>query len=280
MCTLSVIPLLEGSGGRPNGGGRDPLVRSSGFRVAMNRDELLTRPVAGPPGEHEVSGGVRAAWPRDEPSGGSWIAANEFGAVAAILNVNDSSSDDDGTAPRSRGLLLPPLMAHSSAVEMVEAVREEELSDYRPFRIVCVDGEVIAEGRWDGRTYDLSGRPLQAFCRVSSGLGDRYVEPRLDLWSRMLSQRGTDREVQNEFHAHRWSDRPHVSVLMDRPDARTVSTTYATVLPDRVEMRYRDDDGMTMPLVLERAPETSDALAGGWTGPGPDRILGRIGAAG
>ena len=45
-------------------------------------------------------------------------------------------------------------------------------------------------------------------------------------------------ERQQAFHAHRWPDRPEVSVLMTRRDARTVSRTAIEVTEARVSLRY------------------------------------------
>ena len=51
-----------------------------------------------------------------------------------------------------------------------------------------------------------------------------------------------DRLAQQEaFHRHRWPDRPHLSVCMDRQDARTVSHTVVSLGPDRITLAYHPD---------------------------------------
>jgi hypothetical protein len=67
----------------------------------------------------------------------------------------------------------------------------------------------------------------------SSSLGDRVVEePRRRLFEHLISG---DRDEwlagQATFHRHRWQNRPEISVLMSREDARTVSRTRIDVLP-------------------------------------------------
>ena len=75
---------------------------------------------------------------------------------------------------------------------------------------------------------------------TSSGLGDHLVEsPRRELFNEMLQNRSPS--MQDAFHRHQWADRPHLSVCMSRPDARTVSHTRIHVTPQRATMLYMPD---------------------------------------
>jgi len=91
---------------------------------------------------------------------------------------------------------------------------------------------------------------------VSSGLGDDRVGPRLGLFERVVGNSALDPEAQDAFHRHRWGDRPEISVLMERAEARTVSITTVEVAGDRVRMGYEE--------VAETGevgrPETTEAL--------------------
>lgn len=62
-----------------------------GYEVFFNRDELKTRPPAKPPAAGE-RGGVRFLSPVDTQAGGTWIWANQFGVVMALLNWYDRES--------------------------------------------------------------------------------------------------------------------------------------------------------------------------------------------
>jgi hypothetical protein len=219
MCTVSVIPL------------------GAGFRLVTNRDESPERAPALPPEWREV-GGVRAVWPIDGAAGGTWVAAGEQGLALALLNVNLlQSGGEPGPGPErrlSRGEIIPRLIASASAGEAAAGLARLELERYEPFRLVAVDaanGVRVVESRWDARSLESREFPAGPACFVSSGLGDRLVEPRLPLFAEMVASAGAFAEQQDAFHAHRWPERPEISVMMDRGAARTVSVTRVAVRP-------------------------------------------------
>jgi uncharacterized protein with NRDE domain len=86
--------------------------------VGANRDELLERPSTavtvlddGPP---RVLGG------RDELSGGTWLAVNEFGVCAGL--TNQPLGDAKDPSRRSRGELPLELARHTTAADAVAAL--------------------------------------------------------------------------------------------------------------------------------------------------------------
>lgn len=105
--------------------------------LAANRDERLDRPWDAP----------AAHWPglvggRDAMAGGSWMAMNRAGVVAAVLNRPGSLGPEAGK--RSRGEL--PLLALEAASAAGAAARLAALDAglWRPFHAVLAD----AEGAW------------------------------------------------------------------------------------------------------------------------------------
>jgi len=79
--------------------------------LAANRDEMAGRPWK-PPGRHwpdrpEVVGGI------DLESGGSWLARNDHGVVAAVLNRVGSLGPAPGK--RTRGELVLDALDHADA---------------------------------------------------------------------------------------------------------------------------------------------------------------------
>jgi len=103
--------------------------------LGANRDEKLDRawdpPAAWWPDRPGVVGG------RDRDAGGTWMAANEAGVVAAVLNRPGSL----GRAPgkRSRGEL--PLLAveHGTAEAAAAAIAALSAAEWRPFNMVVAD---------------------------------------------------------------------------------------------------------------------------------------------
>ena len=79
--------------------------------IAANRDEKLNRPWL-PPARHwpdrpDVYGG------KDLLKGGTWLAINDFGVVAAVLNREGSLGPKEGL--RTRGELPLEALDHADA---------------------------------------------------------------------------------------------------------------------------------------------------------------------
>jgi hypothetical protein len=225
MCTVSAIAL-----------------RGGGFRLACNRDELNTRPAALAPvlrtfGEH------RAVFPVDPVSGGTWIAVNDAGLALALLNHNPRRRLDalELAHRESRGCVIPSLLHCSDVPEAIELARALDPARFPQFRLVMIDGDdwaVVVSNGWELDTTSCSfdGVPLMF---TSSGLGDELVEhPRRELFDRMIRTADACPRRQDAFHAHQWPGREHLSVMMCRPDARTVSKTVIEVCSGLARLNY------------------------------------------
>lgn len=232
MCTVTVIPTARG------------------HRLCCNRDESRARPAA-TDALVRRAGDRAAVMPIDPTSGGTWIGVNDAGLVACLLNANPGvvrASPERWMGRRSRGVIVPRLLTCGTIEEALDSALGLDAADFPPFRLL-----MICEGRFavlasDGSVCEAEqprglGAPLML---ASSGLGDDLVEPhRRGLFDRMLRMHPPE-AAQEEFHRHCWPDRPHLSVVMSRPDARTVSRTDVDVTPGSVELRHerwRDETG-------------------------------------
>ncbi len=221
MCTLSIIQPSPGA-----------------FRIVMNRDEERTRAEAIAPEWHDLPshGGLaagRAIYPLDPQSGGTWIAATTGGLVLAIMNGNPEPRPP---APRtlgpartlSRGTIIPALLRMTAdPLVMLQQLRGFGLERFPPFRLVALSraGPKLVTFTWNGKVAFeelLNAAKPRAF--ASSGLGDALVQCRLPLFEETVGARPTA-AAQDEFHRHMWPESRHLSVLMSREDARTVSIT-------------------------------------------------------
>lgn len=239
MCTVSIINLHDAAGA-----GAGPV----GYRMVVNRDEHRDRAIAIPPRWHEISrpggGVVRAIFPLDPAGGGTWVALSEAGLMMCLLNRNDLPRPKlpDPRTLISRGRIIPQLIGHASAAEALAALREMNLRAMAPFRLLAVDpphagGSRGAEGlapfvaSWDLRELRIEPLAAPPLCLVSSGLGDVHVQPRLGLFREMVGSATGAAAIaqQDRFHRHVWPDRPEISVLMSRCEARTVSILTAEV---------------------------------------------------
>lgn len=103
--------------------------------LAANRDEMAGRPWR-PPARHwddrpHVFGGL------DETAGGSWLALNDDGVVAAVLNRRGTLGPAPGK--RSRGELVLDALDHADAAVAAEALVHLDPDAWRPFNLVLMD---------------------------------------------------------------------------------------------------------------------------------------------
>ena len=103
--------------------------------IAANRDEMAGRPWK-PPARHwpdrdETVGGI------DLESGGSWLARNDHGVVAAILNRAGSLGPAPGK--RTRGELVLDALDHADAGAAAVALADLDPGAYRPFNLLLAD---------------------------------------------------------------------------------------------------------------------------------------------
>jgi hypothetical protein len=219
MCTVSAAYSPDGAA----------------LRIIVNRDERRLHTAARPPAWFAPYG-VRAIWPVDQEAGGTWTAITEHGLAFALLNVSSVRRGlVHGDTTISRGAVIPYL-ARASDVEDAERrfVSGPARWPCRPFKLLVASRERMVLLTPDG------GLDLEAPVVLStSSLGDELVEaPRLGLFHELLASSGSAWQAQDRLHQHAWPDRRHVSVLMSRADACTVSRTEIVLTGESGEMRY------------------------------------------
>jgi Transport and Golgi organisation 2 len=211
-----------------------------GFEAFFNRDERRTRLPASAPVERIV-GDTRFLAPQDGDFGGTWLAANEWGVVVALLNGAPGGPTDRAAEATSRGLLVYALAGSRSTADAIVRLDRTDLLPFRPFVLVLLDA------RRDRRI-------------VTWGDGMRVCDPAADLAQPVVSSSFDSAEVARgrraRFHAvaaaassgrrelHLAYHRDHVpsagprSVCMHREDAETVSFSRIEVGPDAVRFLY------------------------------------------
>ena len=115
--------------------------------LAANRDEMAQRPWR-PPARHwplspELVGGL------DLLAEGSWLAINDHGVIAAMLNRRFSLGPADGK--RSRGELVLEALDHADAASAAESLGQLNPAAYRPFNMVIADNRDAYWLRADGQ---------------------------------------------------------------------------------------------------------------------------------
>jgi hypothetical protein len=218
MCTVSVALSRDGSA----------------LRLLMNRDERRLRLGARPPAL-TTRGATRAVWPIDQHAGGTWIAMNEAGLAFALLNATTRGKLPAGPAAISRGAVIPSLIGARDIDEVERRFINGPASwPCLPFTLVVATRDRVTVLTPNGST--AAEMPVVF---SSSTLGDDLVDgPRRDLFDHLLATSASAWEAQTRLHQHAWPDRRHLSVLMSRADACTVSRTEIIVSSDRCTMQY------------------------------------------
>lgn len=234
MCTLSIIPTTETA---PNA----RTVSRATFRLVFNRDEQRTRAL-GTPIAAVVAGSRRAIHPSDPDGGGTWIAVNDAGIAVAILNRNEHEIPDGRGEGVSRGLIIPHLLSSGSLQEVAQNTEKVARTVARGFRLIATDGRHVLEVIGGNHRCETALEPfMRPFVRASSGLGDELVRtPRTELFEGIVVRAPCDAraDAQAAFHNHAWPDRRHLSVRMDRAEARSVSQTLINVTQHEIVMQY------------------------------------------
>src|SRR6266446_6647225 len=157
MCTVSFLPSPQG------------------FYLAMNRDEKRGRVAALPPEIVEFEN-HRVLFPR-EPTGGTWISANDAGICLALINwhrIEHKPKNDT----ISRGLVVRELAEKSSANKIAAALKKLPLSKVRPFRLIAVAPcEMrLTEWRWNLQRLTRRDHEWQRQHWFSSGFDEERAE--------------------------------------------------------------------------------------------------------
>lgn len=221
-------------------------IDAGGYELLFNRDERRSRDVAEPPSEWRAKeNGLRFFAPLDPEGGGSWIFVNELGLCAAVLNCYETAADSTELPPegsaRSRGRLLIDLAGCADSAAFINGLEACVLRDvYRPFIILSVDAcGRIALRRWSGGALQVIRHVFPCFLTTSSRNASTVEQTRRTAFAETVADVNAPRS--SEMTAfHHWQDDhlPEASVLMRRPDARTVSITRVQLTEGRIRMEY------------------------------------------
>lgn len=209
----------------------------SGYELFCNRDETRTRLDARNPSV-QATGNLCYIAPADGNFGGTWIAVNQAGLTACLLN-----GPAGGTAPRrrSRGAVVQSLIGSRSVQEALQSAGDLDLEQFASFTLALIEpGGSSCLLEWTGRDravlVDTERRlPLAS----SSYEPEAVIRRRRDIFERIIGQSGGVRpDALRRFHTSHEPERSAHSVCMHRHDAETVSYTRIRVNRASVRMLY------------------------------------------
>jgi hypothetical protein len=247
MCTVSFIP------------------NARGFYLAMNRDELLTRPTALPPRIFKT-GGCHVLCPR-EPTGGTWFTINDAGVCLALINWHrvDRLPVEEVI---SRGEVVRALAGSNSLKHIHAGLNGLKLERIRPFRlIVCVPAERrIAEYRWNLIELSVQSHAWQPYHWFSSGYDENRAESERAQVCQAAWHQPTAGSIEwlRDLHRSHLPEPGPFSICMHQARAETVSYTEVSVFGGVVTMRYQSGSPCAggeiceKTLVLNRVPANAE----------------------
>jgi hypothetical protein len=204
---------------------------AGGYELFFNRDERRARGPAAPPTRAECAG-VPYLAPTDADQGGTWLLVNVHGVTLGLVNYYPDEPAPAEAPPLSRGLLLRELADVASVAAVGERLATSALRRCGGFYLLALgSGTSARRWRWDTRALrDESSFELWPFLSSSSFRGPEIAAHRRACFARECAGPGQLAPADlARFHLRREPDRPAWGILMDRPDARTVSVSHLTV---------------------------------------------------
>ncbi|WP_276500372.1 NRDE family protein [Terrimonas pollutisoli] len=222
MCTVTYIPCREK------------------YFITSNRDEKYSRSTAIAPVVYEVNQ-RKLIFPKDADAGGSWIALDENGNTAVLLNGAFEKHEPTPPYRQSRGQVFLAIVTAQKPVLHFQVV---DLSGIEPFTIIILDRHHLHECRWDGADkYSKQLKKHQPYIWSSVTLYDSdTIEKREKWFVDFLKLHGepTQKDIL-EFHRFAGDGDPDNDLLMERDGMfSTVSITNILLTSDRASMKYID----------------------------------------
>ena len=207
--------------------------------MTSNRDEHISRPKSYEPKEETINN-CRVIFPKDPKAGGTWIAMNENGVGAALLNGAFERHIPTGNYAKSRGLVLLEIISSERPSQYLDDLN---LTNIEPFTIVLFDGSALIEFRWDGtRKYkkelDLNKNHIWSSATLYT---KEVIAHRKQLFNQFIVQnRDFNKANIIKFHSNNNNDFENGFVINRDNTLKTFSITQLVFEHKNVEMNYYD----------------------------------------
>ncbi|MFC0771957.1 NRDE family protein [Terrimonas alba] len=222
MCTVTYIPCRET------------------YFITSNRDEKYSRSTAIAPVVYEINQ-RKLIFPKDADAGGSWIALDENGSTAVLLNGAFEKHEPAPPYRQSRGQAFLTIVA---AQKPVLHFQEVDLSGIEPFTIIILDKHHLHECRWDGTDkYSKQLKKHRPYIWSSVTLYDGDTIRKREKWFADFLKRHREPTQKDilEFHHFAGDGDSDNNLLMERDGMfSTVSITNILLTSDRASMKYID----------------------------------------
>ncbi len=222
MCTVSFISCKDG------------------YFITSNRDEKIFRKPAIPPKQYSHNKHV-VAFPKDPDAGGTWIAMNENGNAAVLLNGAFRKYNSRPPYERSRGLVLLDIISNDNPLQSFLRL---DLLRIEPFTLIIFTQNSLYECRWDGQ--QKHSCELPAYCSYiwsSVTLYDTEMIQKREQWFTKFLNRHQPPSHDQILHFHRFAGEGDTNndLNMNRDGLMlTVSITSIKINRNKCTMKYND----------------------------------------
>ena len=222
MCTVSFIPV------------------KNRFFITSNRDEKIRRKPASPPGEYQLND-IVVMCPKDTDRGGSWIAMNQFGHAAVLLNGAFQKHVSLPPYENSRGLVFTDIIASRYPFA---AFLDRQLKRVEPFTLIILQNGHLYECRWDGSEKHTRKLPV-GHSRIwsSATLYDTQMKEQREHWFTDFLENHPAPAQDEILHFHRFAvmkEKPTGLPVNCNDQLITVSITSMEITPSNGRMMYMD----------------------------------------
>ena len=104
--------------------------------LGFNRDELYYRKSDKPDYYWK---GKKILAPQDKQEKGSWLGINSHGLVACIINKDIPTNNSGAKKLKSRGVLTIETLTKKSVNEVLDFIKNDDLTFFRPFNLLLFD---------------------------------------------------------------------------------------------------------------------------------------------
>lgn len=212
--------------------------------ITMNRDEKRERSESGILQHYRTASGV-IAYPVDDLSGGTWLGVNSHGLCLCLTNRYQEVMPVESTRP-SRGSIIPRLLEAGGFAAVLEAVPGEDFDLYPGFDLFLFSQADSRRFCWErGQLSGPDQDVVPPYLHVSSARSGEKTRACRQNRFRTFCEQHTSHDdaladaIMTGFHHHQVPGSPEHSVLMDREDARTQSSTQVILGDEALELEYR-----------------------------------------
>ena len=222
MCTVTFIPVNEK------------------YFISSNRDEKNTRCQATAPAVYKINN-KKLIFPKDADAGGSWIALNENGNAAVLLNGAFEKHIPVPPYRKSRGKMFLNIIGDEAPVNHFHQM---DLYQIEPFTLILLEKNNLYECRWDGiEKHYQQLKKNRPYIWSSITLYEKTIVLKREKWFADFLNNNphpTQKDIL-EFHQFTGDGDMQNDLLMAREGAfSTVSITSMLLTADRGSMIYLD----------------------------------------